>query len=142
MKKLKFTFEGKTFYADMETDRAPKTCAAVEAACPFRSILLSAKVCHNEAVFRAPPSCLADEVENPVFSTPGDIVFWGIRQVICIFYDDMVALNTSNRFAVMTPEDTKRFALEGQRIWEHPGIPVEVDVVELDENGEEAARNG
>ena len=134
MKKLKLSFNGKTFYADLETDKAPKTCAALEAVCPFQSILLSAKVCYNESVFRAPPSCVADEVENPVFSTPGDIVFWGIRQVVCVFYDDMIALNTANRFAVMPPEELRRFAEEGRKMWDHPGALVTVDIVE----GEEA----
>ena len=103
--------------------------------CPFQSIWLSAKVCRNESVFRAPPACVADEVENPVFSTPGDIVFWGIRQVICLFYDDMIALNTANRIAKMSPEETRRFAVEGRKMWEHPGAIVTVDIVDAD--GEE-----
>lgn len=137
MKKLKLAFNDQVFYADLETDRAPKTCTAVEAACPFQSIWLSAKVCANEAVFRAPPSCVADEVENPVFSTPGDIVFWGIRQVICLFYDDMVALNTSNRFAKMSPEETARFAEEGRKFWDQPGAIVTVDVVEEGDSANE-----
>lgn len=133
MKQLKLSFNGKVFYADMEADKAPKTCAAIEAACPFQSIWLSAKVCANEAVFRAPPSCVADEVENPVFSTPGDIVFWGIRQVVCLFYDDMIALNTSNRFARMSSAETCRFAEEGRKMWAAPGAVVTVEVVESEE---------
>lgn len=133
MKQLKLSFNGKVFYADMEVNNAPKTCAAIEAVCPFQSIWLSAKVCVNEAVFRAPPFCVADEVENPVFSTPGDIVFWGIRQVVCLFYDDMVALNTSNRFAKMSPEETRRFADEGRKLWDAPGAVVTVGVVESEE---------
>ena len=40
MKKLKLSFGGKVFYADMEIDKAPKTCAAIEAECPFQSIWL------------------------------------------------------------------------------------------------------
>lgn len=140
MKKLKLSFDGKVFYADMEPDKAPKTCAAIEAACPFQSIWLSAKVCDNEAVFRAPPSCVADEMENPVFSTPGDIIFWGIRQVICLFYDDMIALNTGNRFAKMRPEETKRFAVEGRKMWAQPGSIVTVEVVEADD--EEVSAHG
>lgn len=31
----------------------------------------------HERPRRAPPSCVADELENPVFSTPGDIIFLG-----------------------------------------------------------------
>lgn len=130
MKKLKLSFNDMSFYADLETERAPKTCAALEAVCPFQSIWLSAKVCYNESVFRAPPSCVADDVENPVFSTPGDIVFWGIRQVICVFYDDMIALNTANRIAKMSPDETMRFAAEGRKMWDHPGSIVTVDIVE------------
>lgn len=41
----------------------------------------------------------------------------GIRQVICLSYDDMIALNTGNRFAKMRPEETRRFAVEGRKMW-------------------------
>lgn len=70
-----------------------------------------------------------------MFSTPGDIIFWGIRQVICLFYDDMIALNTGNRFAKMCPEETKRFAVEGRKMWAQPGSIVTVEVVEADDEG-------
>lgn len=48
MKKLKFTFHGKDFYANMLTDQAPVTCEAVEKACPFTTRWVHAKIVANE----------------------------------------------------------------------------------------------
>ena len=48
VKKLKFTFRGKDFYADMLPEEAPLTCAAVEKACPFTTRWIHAKIVYNQ----------------------------------------------------------------------------------------------
>ena len=48
MKKLKFTFRGKDFYADMLPEEAPLTCAAVEKACPFTTRWIHAKIVYQD----------------------------------------------------------------------------------------------
>lgn len=129
MKKLKFTFNGKDFYADMLDNQAPLTCKAVEDACPFETRWTHAKIVYNE-VF-----CLTKikgpvERENPIPNLPGDIGLFDMPQTICCWHGDMKPLGSGNVFARFNPEQMKVFHEEAVKLWEMQSCPVVVDVVE------------
>ena len=44
LKLLKFTFNGKDFYANLLTEEAPMTCQALEETCPFETRWAHAKI--------------------------------------------------------------------------------------------------
>lgn len=128
MKKLKLTFHGKSFSARLLGKEAPGTVAAVQAVCPFESRVSYAKIGDREIVCQTP--AFFDEVENPVSPGEGDVVFYGPRQSLCVFYDKLDPLFYVNRFAVMEPEDLPAFRREADTVWAHPGDILRVEIVD------------
>lgn len=128
MKQLKLTFGGQSFYADLLEDKTPEICSALIKAAPFQSYWFVAKICDNEVCFRAPFVCEA--VENPVFNKPGDIGWFDTRQLICVWYNDMVPLGCTSKFAQFSPQENARFLPFADAMWEKPGELVTVEVVE------------
>lgn len=131
MKKLKFTFLGKDFYANMLTDKAPITCEAVEKACPFETRWVHAKIVYNEVFC---PTMIEGPKfrENPIPNVPGDIGFYDLPQCICCWHGDMKPLGAGNVFARFTPEQMEVFHEATVGMWDEPGCLVVVDVVEED----------
>ncbi len=129
MKKLKFTFHGKDFYADLYPDEAPLTCAAVEKACPFTTRWVHAKIVYNE-VFCSTPVDGPTYRENPIPNVPGDIGFYEMPRNICCWHGDMKPLGTGSVFARFNKEQMAAFHEEAVGLWKEPGCLVVVDVVE------------
>ena len=130
MKKLKFTFKGKDLYANMLYDEAPKTCAAVEEACPIESRWIHAKIVYNEVFCMTKVKGPASR-ENPIPNVPGDIGFYDVPQCICCWHGDFKPLGSGNVFARFTPEQMKEFHEVCEGLWEEQGCPVVIDVVEV-----------
>lgn len=129
MKKLKLTFQNHSFTARLLEKEAPGTVAAIEAACPFRSRLSYAKIGDREIVCQTP--AFFDEVENPVNPGAGDVVFYGPRQSLCVFYDRLEPLFYVNRFAVVEPEDLPALKQAADSVWAHPGEILRVEIVDV-----------
>lgn len=129
MKLLKFTFNGKDFYANLLTEEAPMTCQALEEACPFETRWAHAKIVYNEAIC---PTRIKGPTfrENPIPNQPGDIGLYDVPNTICCWHGDMKPLGAGNVFARFTPEQMAIFHEEAVKLWEKPGCPVIVDVVE------------
>ena len=129
MKKLKFTFHGQDFYANMLTAQAPVTCEGVEKACPFTTRWVHAKIVANEIFC---PTKIEGPVlrENPIPNLPGDIGLFDTPQTICCWHGDMKPLGSGNVFARFTPEQMEVFHAEATGLWKEPGSLVTVDVVE------------
>lgn len=109
--------------AELLTEQAPRTCAAIERALPLRGILSHAKLVDREVFFPVP--FYIDEQENPKVSEKGDLAFWNARQTFCIFYDDMVPLGATPTFGRITGnlEGFQRVAAE---VWERPGVTITI----------------
>ena len=72
---------------ELLTEEAPRICEAIENALPLKGMLSYAKLVNREVFFPVP--FYIDEQENSKYSEKGDIAFWGARQTICFFFDDM-----------------------------------------------------
>ncbi|MDV3429405.1 MAG: DUF3830 family protein [Bacillota bacterium] len=128
MKKLKITFHQKSFYASLLEKEAPNTIAAIEAICPFKSRVSYAKLADREFFFQTP--AFYDLVENPTYSQAGDVAFYGSRQCICIFYDNLTPLGFVNQFASIEPADLGRLRTEADTIWEKQGDIIQIEVID------------
>lgn len=104
--------------AELFTDKAPCICEAIEQALPLRGVLSHAKLVDREVFFAVP--FFIDEQENLKFSEKGDIAFWGARQTVCFFYDDMVPLGATPTFGRITG-NLEGFQREAAKVWEKPG---------------------
>lgn len=107
--------------AELLTEQAPHTCEVIEKALPLRGTLSHAKLVDREVFFPVP--FFIDEQENPKVSEKGDLAFWGARQTVCIFYDDMVPLGATPTFGRITG-NLEGFQREAARVWERPGTPI------------------
>ncbi len=128
MKKIKMVFHGKEYYGKLLTDKAPETIKALEKVCPFESRVGYAKLADREFFFQTP--AVYDEVENLSYTQKGHIVFYGSRQSICVFYDDMIPLYSVNQIGIFEGEDLKNLKIEADSIWEKQGDVITVDIIE------------
>jgi hypothetical protein len=129
LKKLKLSFGGKSFYAKLLYDDAPRTVREILEACPFESRLSHAKICDNEFFFQAPINI--DEMENPVYSEVGHMAFFNIRQTVCVWYSNTVPLGNCDLFALIEEGDLPRLAEEASKIWDKQGGLVKVEAIEV-----------
>jgi hypothetical protein len=107
--------------AELLWDEAPQTCAAIAAALPLRGRLTHAKLVDREVFFPVP--FFIDVAENPQVSQKGDIAFWGARQTVCFFYDDMAPLGATPTFGRVTG-NLAGFQREAEKVWRHPGTEI------------------
>lgn len=107
--------------AELLTEQAPRICEAIENALPLKGMLSYAKLVDREVFFPVP--FFIDEQENPKFSEKGDIAFWGARQTVCFFFDDMVPLGATPTFGRITG-NLEGFQREAIKVWEKPGTPI------------------
>lgn len=107
--------------AELLTEEAPRICEAIEKALPLSGMLSHAKLVDREVFFPVP--FFIDELENPKFSEKGDIAFWGARQTVCFFYDDMVPLGATPTFGRIT-RNLEGFQREAVKVWERPGMAI------------------
>lgn len=129
MKKLKITLGGKVFYAELLTDKAPKTIQMLEECAPFTSMVIAAKICDHEIQWPTP--FYYEELENPVFDQdPGSIIYFPPRQCICCFYGETLPVEYCNKFAQILPEDLPGFFEEAQKVWSNQGVHVITEIVE------------
>ena len=114
--------------AELLTEEAPSICEAIQKALPLTGMLSHAKLVDREVFFPVP--FFVDEQENPKLSEKGDIAFWGARQTVCFFFDDMVPLGATPTFGRITG-NLAGFQREAARVWEQPGtrITLTADVV-------------
>ena len=130
MKKLKITFNGKSFYATLFTDKAPKIIAAIERQCPAQSRLIAAKLCDHEITWQL--HVFLDELENPVFEQePGSVIFYPARQAICVFYGETTPVCYCNKFAQIDPQDLPAFYEQAQTVWHQQGGTVLTEIVDV-----------
>ena len=104
--------------AELLTEQAPRICEIIEEALPVTGMATHAKLVDREVFFPVP--FFIDEMENPRFSEKGDIAFWGARQTVCFFFDDMVPLGATPTFARITG-NLEGFQREANKVWENPG---------------------
>lgn len=131
MKKLKVNIGGKDFYADFLEDKAPVTCAAIEAAGKFECFVFSAKICSNEITWNTPCEDL-DILENPVFyEDPGNVVLYPAWNAICVFSGPTEPVGECTLFAKFT-DDLPGFAEEAAKVWYKQGGRVTTEVVEVE----------
>ena len=104
--------------AQLLTEQAPRMCEIIEGALPVTGTATHAKLVDREVFFPVP--FFIDEMENPKFSEKGDIAFWGARQTVCFFFDDMVPLGATPTFARITG-NLEGFQREANKVWENPG---------------------
>lgn len=107
--------------AELLWDEAPQTCAAIAAALPLRGRLTHAKLVDREVFFPVP--FFVDVAENPQVSQKGDIAFWGARQTVCFFYDDMTPLGATPTFGRITG-NLAGFQREAEKVWRRPGTAI------------------
>lgn len=130
MKKLKVTLDGEDFYADLLTDKAPKTIAAVDSAGRTTSFIVYAKICDNEITWPMP--FLLDEMENPVWDEePGSVIYYPPHQAICIFYGPTPAVEWCSQFALMPPSELDRLRPKADMVWAHQGANVSCEIVDV-----------
>lgn len=133
MKMLKLTFHGKDFYARLLEKEAPNTIAAIASAGAFSSRTGYAKLADREFFFQTP--VFVDEMENPTYSEKGHVIFYGPRQSICVFYDDLIPLGYVNQFGIIEGDQLEELKKEADTIWEKQGDVIQVEVVERQEEG-------
>jgi hypothetical protein len=119
--------------AELLWEQAPRTCAAIVEALPLRGRLSHAKLVDREVFFPVP--FFIDVEENPKFSEKGDIAFWGARQTVCFFYDDMTPLGATPTFGRITG-NLEGFQREAVKVWQAPGTTITLTAGA--EKGEEA----
>ena len=107
--------------AELLTEQAPRICEIIEEALPVTGMATHAKLVDREVFFPVP--IFIDEMENPKFSEKGDIAFWGARQTVCFFFDDMVPLGATPTFAQITG-NLEGFQREANKVWENPGMTI------------------
>ena len=133
MKMLKITLGGKEFMADLFQEEAPETCAAMEAAGKFDSVVFAANICSNEITWNTPLDEL-DVMENKVFyEDPGNVVFYPSWGAICVFFGTTEPAGWCTLFARITAEDLPGFAEEADKVWYKQGGLVTTEVVEVEE---------
>jgi hypothetical protein len=115
-------------YARLLVEDAPKTIKILEAELPVESRVRRAKICDNELMLPVPFNI--DELENPVHSEPGHVAFFNTRQVVCIWYKEMVPVGSCNLFAKIEAEDMPKLVAEAEKIWENEGGLVKLEIVE------------
>jgi hypothetical protein len=118
--------------AELLTEQAPHTCEAIEKALPLKGMLSHAKLVDREVFFPVP--FFIDEQENPKRSETGDIAFWGARQTVCFFFDDMVPLGATPTFGRITG-NLEGFQREAAKVWEQPGTWITLTVGEGQKEG-------
>ena len=104
--------------AQLLTEQAPRMCEIIGEALPVTGMATHAKLVDREVFFPVP--FFIDEMENPKVSEKGDIAFWGARQTVCFFFDDMVPLGATPTFARITG-NLEGFHREANKVWENPG---------------------
>lgn len=104
--------------AELLTEQAPRICEIIAEALPITGMATHAKLVDREVFFPVP--FFIDEMENPKVSEKGDIAFWGARQTVCFFFDDMVPLGATPTFAQITG-NLEGFQREANKVWENPG---------------------
>jgi hypothetical protein len=107
--------------AELLTEQAPRICEAIEQALPLEGMLSHAKLVDREVFFPVPFFIEAEE--NLKFSEKGDIAFWGARQTVCFFYDDMVPLGATPTFGRITG-NLEGFQREAAKVWDEPGTAI------------------
>lgn len=132
-KMLKITLGGKEFLAEPCFEEAPQTCAALEAAGKFDSIVFAANVCSNEITWNTPVGDL-DVLENKVFyEDPGNVVLYPTWGAICVFFGPTEPAGWCTKFAKIVPEDLPGFAKEADKVWHKQGGIVTTEFVEVGE---------
>jgi hypothetical protein len=109
---------------ELLTEQAPQICEAIERALPLTGVLSHAKLVDREVFFPVP--FYIDAHENAKLSEKGDLAFWGARQTVCIFYDDMTPLGATPTFGRITT-NLEGLQREAAKVWESPGTPVILD---------------
>ena len=129
MKMLQFTLYGKTFRARLLEQDVPKTVAALEAACPFESVVIHAKL-NDEEIYLQTPLAL-DVPENLDYPRKGYVLYERSKQVICMWYGTGYPIGFLSHIAVVEDaEDLKTFAEVGAKVWEKQGERIKVELVD------------
>jgi hypothetical protein len=121
MKEITIQIGSEVCTAELLWEQAPRTCAAIEAALPLSGRLSHAKLVDREVFFPVP--FFIDAEENPKFSEKGDIAFWGARQTVCFFYDDMTPLGATPTFGRITG-NLAGFQREAVKVWHSAGTTI------------------
>lgn len=134
-KTLKITLGDESYLADLLWDDAPKTCEAFVAACPFESMMFSAKICDAEVTYPVPGEIADfDVMENPKFEEPvGAVVWYGMWSSVCIFFDACEPFGTCDMFARVCEPDRERFASACRGLWDRQVLPVKNEIVDIAE---------
>lgn len=134
MERLKVTFDGKSFYADLLPDEAPKVIDAIRTTGAFDSFLVYAKICDHELTWTTP--VYVDECENPVWDeTPGNVIYYPPNQAICIFYGNSPSVAECSKFAVMPSDELARMVPSADKVWANQGMRITTEIVD---DGKEA----
>lgn len=115
MRILEITIDDVLVRAELLVEEAPVTCENIKSFSPIQGLLNHAKICDNEVFVMVP--FYQDKTENMKIPEIGELGYWVARQTICIWFDKTVPLGPSNIFARILPEDIKRFAEVGRRVW-------------------------
>lgn len=136
MKRLKVTFDGESFYANLLPEKAPKIISAIERSGPIHSFLVYAKICDHELTW--PIDDLVYEMENPVwFEAEGSVIYYPPNQAFCIFYGSSPAVAECSQFAEMPRGELERMRPHADKVWANHGMPVTTEIVEVCEGGDQ-----
>ncbi len=128
--KLKISTNEYTIHATLLENQAPETIKILKEELPVKSLMRHSRICENEAMIPVPFHI--DSKENPVYPSIGSIGFYNTRQVICIWYEEMIPLGPTNLFAQIDQEDLALCQKVLDELWNESGILVSLEIVEGD----------
>lgn len=130
MKRLRVTFDGESFFADLLPEKAPKIISAIEKSSPIQSFLVYAKICDHELTW--PIDDFVFEVENPVWEeAEGNVIYYPPNQAICIFYGPSPSVAECSKFAEIPHDELARMRSHADKVWSNHGMPIKTEIIDV-----------